>query len=83
MGVREKLAEVYDDDLLFADGFDSAIIGVGERCGAPYIVVYDREKAIKILVKRDKMSREEAVEYFDFNVTGAYVGEKPLCGSVV
>jgi len=26
-------------------------------------------------MNRDGMSYEEAIEYFDFNVTGAYVGE--------
>jgi len=25
---------------------------------------------------RDEMSYEEAIEYFDFNVRGAYMGEK-------
>ena len=28
MGIREAIAESHGDDILFADGFDSAIIGV-------------------------------------------------------
>ena len=28
MGIREELSESYGDDLLFADGYDGAIIGV-------------------------------------------------------
>jgi hypothetical protein len=32
-------------------------------------------KCIDILMKRDDMTEEEAVEYFEFNVTGSYVGE--------
>jgi len=58
---------------LFADGFDDAIIGYAKRCGQPALVAYDVEKCISIL-QRD-MSYEEAVEYFDFNVAGAWVGE--------
>jgi hypothetical protein len=29
----------------------------------------------KILIERDGMTDEEAMEYFDFNVQGAWVGE--------
>jgi hypothetical protein len=38
--------------------------------------VYDLNKCIEVLVDRDGMSQEEAVEYMDFNVLGAYVGEE-------
>ena len=39
------------------------------------LAVYDRQKCIEILIDRDGMSEEEAVEYFEFNVTNAWVGE--------
>jgi hypothetical protein len=39
-------------------------------------VVYSRSKCIEVLITRDKMSKEEAEEFFDFNVEGAYMGEK-------
>ncbi len=72
------LAEQYDDEryegMLFADGFDAAFIGVGQRCGEESIAVYDREKAIEILA--EEMSYEDAMEYFEFNVEGAWVGER-------
>lgn len=70
---REKLDELADEieePILVADGFDEAIIGLSSK----NIVVYDREKCINILARN--MSYEEAVEYFDFNVEGAYMGEK-------
>lgn len=57
-----------------ADGFDEAIIGTVERFGdSEAIVLYDKEKVIQILMK--EMSREEAEEYFYYNIIGAYVGE--------
>lgn len=68
---REELLEQYDE-LLFADGYDDAILGVGLRFGLP-VVIYSYEKVIEIL--GEDMSHEEAVEWFDFNIAGAYVGD--------
>mgnify|MGYP001460319539 FL=1 len=64
-----------EDNILLADGFDAALIGTGERCGQPTLAVYDREKCIEIL-QGQGMSYDEAQEYFDFNVVGAWVGEQ-------
>ena len=44
------------------DGFDNAIIGVGERCTTDSMIVYDYDKMVKVLVTRDDMSYEEAEE---------------------
>lgn len=72
---KEKLVEYYGDDcLLFADGFDDAVIGVAMRCGMDDVVAYDYDKCIDILMK--DMNWEEATEYFEYNVRGSYVGEK-------
>lgn len=74
---RDELAELTgDEELLFADGFDGAILGVAERCGQPPVVVYDRQKCIDILMERDSASYEDALEHFSFNVIGAWVGER-------
>ena len=72
MNKLEFLVEEYpDSNFLSADGFEDAIIGVsGEK------LVYSRTLCIDILMERDKMTYEEASEYFDFNVEGSYMGEK-------
>ena len=57
---------------LLADGFSEALIGMGNRFTFD-VAVYDYNKCIEILAR--DMSQEEAVEYFEFNVSGAYVGE--------
>ena len=57
------------------DGFDSAIIGVGERNNTDSMIVYDYDKMINVLVTRDSMTHEEAEEYLDFNVIGAWIGD--------
>ena len=65
--------------MLKADGLDSAFIGVGSRCGQPDVAVYSVERALKALCEDGDMSWEEAREYFDFNVLGAWVGsETPI-----
>ena len=70
---RKEIEEKYEDEkMLFADGFDKAIIGVAHIHNKP-IVAYDTKKCIKILMK--DMTHNEAVEYFDFNVAGSYVGD--------
>ena len=61
--------------VLLADGLDEAFLGVS--CGfGPSKAVYDWDKCVDIFMKRDEMTREEAEEYMNFNVTGAYVGEQ-------
>ena len=75
MGIREELAEAYGEDLLFADGFDGAIVGVsiGFDTGR---VVYDTKQMAEVLIQDENMSHEEAWEYLEFNTFGAYVGEE-------
>lgn len=72
---RETLAED-DPDLLFADGLDAAILGVIDRFGQEPFVLYDARRCIRILMKEGTMSREDAEEHFEFNVVGAWVGER-------
>ena len=61
--------------MLLADGFEECLIGIGSRCGQPDIAVYDQAKCIQVLMSQG-MSHEEALEYFDFNVLGSWVGEE-------
>jgi len=62
------------EGIMTADGLDDAIIGVGERCGQPPVVVYNVTKVLEILEHRDGMTPDEAVEFFDFNIVGAWMG---------
>jgi hypothetical protein len=74
---RQWLDEVYDGDgLQVFDGLDEAILGVVERHGMDLVVLYDREKCVRIFMKRDGMTREDAEEYLAHNVTGAWIGAR-------
>jgi hypothetical protein len=72
--IKQRLGEENPQALL-ADDLDDALVGIGYRCGQPALAVYDCEKIIDVLVARDGMTREEAAEFMDFNITGAWVGE--------
>ncbi|MDP9850483.1 hypothetical protein [Streptosporangium lutulentum] len=80
MTTARELIESFDPDagFLLADGFDEALIGVVEAWFAgnihSVVALYDTARCIQILM-REGMDEEEANEYFEFNVTGAYVGE--------
>jgi hypothetical protein len=64
-----------NEDAMFADNFNDAIIGLCHRAGGNTVIAYDIDKVIEILVVEHDMSIEEAVEYAEFNVFSAYVGE--------
>ena len=78
MTTRDDIVAYLDEigeDILLAEGFEDAFIGLAERCGQPTIAAYDIERCIEILIQRDGMTQDEAVEFFSFNVIGAYAGE--------
>jgi hypothetical protein len=69
----DRIIEQYqDEEILIADGFDDAVIGIDEKSMR---LIYSVEKCIDILMKQG-MDMTEAVEYFEFNVSGSYVGDK-------
>lgn len=71
--MKERIIELYSytQDVLFADGFDEAIIGFEPNL---WKVVYSREKCIDIMCR--DMNEEDAIEYLEYNTFSAYVGEK-------
>ena len=73
---KEQTSEA-NEDMLFADGFDEALMGHVERAGSPSIACYDKYKCIDMLA--NDMSYEDAIEYFYFNIVGSYVGENTPC----
>lgn len=70
---HNELVDEFDGALL-ADGFEEALVGFGYRFSHP-VAIYDYNRCIEVLMNRDGMTDEEAIEFFDFNVSGAYVGE--------
>ena len=75
MDIREELCEHYGDDLLFADGYDGAIVGV---CGGfdSGRVAYSIETMIEIAARDLSVDYDEAAEWLEYNTFGAFVGER-------
>lgn len=81
--IEEWLSEfqLEEVNVLLADGFDAAFIGIGERYheliggGVERIpvAIYSIDKCIEVLME-DGMSYEDADEYLSFNTLNAYVG---------
>jgi hypothetical protein len=72
---REELSEQYPDLLVMdPDYLDSAIMGVVTRIGLE-AVCYSTDKVIRLLMEHDSMTEEEAIEYMEFNMKGAWMGE--------
>lgn len=70
-GIIDQIIEIYGPGkLLKADGFDDAILGIDDN---QMKIIYSVKKCIDILMK--DMSESDAVEYFEVNVAGAYVGD--------
>tara|TARA_R110002153_G_scaffold21867_1_gene72457 strand:+ start:197 stop:460 length:264 start_codon:yes stop_codon:yes gene_type:complete len=67
------MSALEDNECLIADGFDDALIGIS--AGMNPVAVYDHDLCVDILMKGG-MTDEDAVEHMNFNVTGAYVGDK-------
>jgi hypothetical protein len=77
LNIREHLNDMFEGLLFLSEReFDEAILGVAERIGMSPIVAYDTAKIIDILCERDGMEGDEAAEFFEFNIAGAYVGDR-------
>jgi hypothetical protein len=64
--------------MLKIDGHDDAIIGptmVWRNDGLFEALVYDAEKIRDNLMKIEGMTAEDAREYIEFNIEGAYMGD--------
>ena len=71
---KEQLMEILaEEECLTAEGFEDALVGC--TYGANVVAVYDINKMIEILVE-EGIEYDDAVEFLDYNVVGAYVGEK-------
>jgi hypothetical protein len=68
----------YSDKILLADGFDDAFIGIAENSEGNPVAVYSVDKCLDILAEQFKDQEDavgDAIDFFEFNVKGSYVGE--------
>lgn len=67
-----------NEEMIKMDGYDDCVIGICHRFGQPPIIAYDFDKVILKLMDYG-MTYEEAIEYWDYNQIGAYMGESTPC----
>ena len=70
--IKQHLGE--DETILLADGLESAFMGIGRQFTHP-VAIYSYKKTLKCL-KGMGMTKEDAIEYFDYNIAGAFVGDQ-------
>ena len=77
---REEISEDYGDrEFLFLSEpeYDEAILGVARRFGQEEAVAYDADKVYGIIGKLlDTDDITVIYDYFQYNIIGAYVGER-------
>ena len=71
----EEQVPLFNEKALYPTGLEEAIVGIVERCSQEPLIVLDREKIIRILMKRDRMKRGEAEEFCETNIIGAWMGD--------
>lgn len=68
-----NIIECYpDEQFLKADGLDDAVIGV--EFSEPMRLIYSVTRVIEILITDQEMSYEDALEHYEYNIRGSYVG---------
>ena len=69
--LHEIIENYYEYEFLIANGFDDAVIGVDETSMR---LIYSVSKCLEIL--GNNLDEEDAMEYFTYNVSGAWMGDK-------
>jgi hypothetical protein len=70
--IKDYIEEYYEvDEILLLDEFAPAFMGICQRFNEPS-ALYDYDKCIEILAA-EMGDEETAIEYFDFNIIGAYM----------
>lgn len=71
---REALAHREEPLLLLEPAmFDRAIVGVAVQAGGLQAVAYDADTIIQLLIE-EGLTWDDAMDHFEFNIAGAYVG---------
>jgi hypothetical protein len=76
MIINEYDINEYCEGAVILDGLDDAVIGICEEFGSGPRIMYSKNKILEILQKRDLMTEEESLEFYDFNILGLYAGEQ-------
>lgn len=68
--IRSQIKE-HNPEAILWDGLDCCIVGMSTDGRA----IYSLDSLVEYFEVYEEMSEEDAVEYVDYNIVGAYVGE--------
>lgn len=69
----EAQLEEENPEAVLLEGFDDALIGIARRNGLS-VAAYSEEKCLEVLMAQG-MEREGAIDYFENNVAGSWMGD--------
>jgi hypothetical protein len=61
---------------LKADGYDDCVLGYEYNWDGNMRLIYSIKAILNKLITEDEMSEEDAIEHFEYNMRGGYVGEQ-------
>ena len=76
----KEYASLHEEPMMFLGSgeeqkrYEDAIIGIAYWFGQDPLVAYDMDKVIQVF-KEDMPDETDALEYFEFNVIGAWMGD--------
>jgi hypothetical protein len=73
--IQNYIFNYHNDAFLLADGYELAFLGCGYSFNGS-CAIYDMGICLEILMQRDRMTYDEAEEFFEYNVLGAFVGDR-------
>ena len=66
----------YAEGAVLLDGLEDCIVGIVEEFGNGKRMLYSKELILQKLQTRDLMTREDAEEFYDYNILGLHAGEQ-------
>jgi len=72
--LKDQMGEI-NPEALIIDDMDEAIIGIG-RIAYRYKFIYSMRKMLEILMETRELDLIEALDYYEFNIGGAYMGKQ-------
>lgn len=79
-GMKDLTERIFDfcsnkptEQIILIDGLESAFVGLARR-GAITAACYDYERCIEVLINEGGMSKEEAVDFVEYNIDKNWVG---------
>jgi len=73
--IKDRIIE-YNPEALLITGYDEALVGIVSRCGSSELALYSYKKLVEITQQEgEDMDIIDAIEYVDYNILGAYMGE--------